>query len=235
MKIIFLDDFEISIYKSHLAKKITISIRPAGLVRVTIPKYVSYLEAERFARQKKEWIISNLQTIRERSNQVVLPQNYSYLTKNHKLVLTPQKKSGVYVRVQNGIISVKYDSTINENSIEIKKSINKGVQVALKKEATEYLPKRLEELSKDFNIIYFGVSIKSMKTRWGSCTGRNKINLNSHLMTLPNHLIDYVLLHELAHVKVKNHSKSFWNLLESICPNSKKYDKELKSFKILGI
>ncbi|KAF0151427.1 MAG: hypothetical protein FD143_1906 [Ignavibacteria bacterium] len=235
MKAFLLDEIEIKIYKSHLSKKLSISIRPNGTIRITIPKYVPYSEAERFALQKKDWIFTNLKKLEERSNQEHLTVTSGYVTKNHKLVLTPHNKSGITVRVHNGIISVKYNELQNRNQAELKGAINEGVQMALKKEALEYLPQRLYELSVKHNLLYNYISIRNMKTRWGSCSFNNKISLNSHLMSLPNHLIDYVLLHELVHTKIKNHSLSFWALLESIFPNSKAYDKELKSRKTLRI
>ena len=59
----------------------------------------------------------------------------------------------------------------------------------------------------------------------------NNINLNIHLMRLPNHLIDYVILHELVHTKIKNHSRDFWNMLDLVTGNAKKLDKELKNYR----
>ena len=71
--------------------------------------------------------------------------------------------------------------------------------------------------------------MRNSKTRWGSCSYENNINLNLHLMRLPNHLIDYVILHELVHTKIKNHSKDFWNLLDVVTGNAKNLDRELKN------
>ena len=74
--------------------------------------------------------------------------------------------------------------------------------------------------------------VKNIKTRWGSCSSLNNINLNLHLMRLPDHLIDYVILHELAHTKEKNHGKSFWNLVDSLVMDLKEMKKELKTYSI---
>ncbi|MEW6653484.1 MAG: SprT family zinc-dependent metalloprotease [Bacteroidota bacterium] len=235
MKIFLLDDFEIKIYKSHLAKKISISIRTNGTIRITIPKYASYLEAERFALQKRDWIFTNLKKFEEHSSQEPFTTASGFITKNHKLVLIPHDQDGAAVRVHNGIISVMYNEQQNNNQAELKDAINKGVQIALKKEALEYLPLRIYELSVKHKLIYNYISIRNMKTRWGSCSSSNKITLNSHLMTLPNHLIDYVLLHELVHTIIKNHSCRFWTSLESVCPNPKILNKELKNYKVLKI
>ena len=235
MKVFLLDEVEIKIYKSTLARKITISIRPHRGVRITIPKYASYSEAERFARHKREWIAANLKKVNEFVNQSERNPTSGFVTKEHQLILEPGAMHGVKVRVQKGAILVKYNTELTQDSKEVRAAVTKGILIALKKEGAEYLPARLSELARKCNLSYNNVAIKNMKSRWGSCTGRNNINLTIHLMRLPDHLIDYVLLHELAHTIVKNHSKKYWELLENICVGSKKMDKELKSHKIMSL
>ena len=90
----------------------------------------------------------------------------------------------------------------------------------------------VEELAKKHNFKFKKVLIRNAKTRWGSCSKDNTINLSPHLMRLPNYLIDYVILHELVHTKIKNHSKEFWQLLGIVSGNAKKLDREVKDFRI---
>ncbi|MDP3580831.1 MAG: SprT family zinc-dependent metalloprotease [Ignavibacteria bacterium] len=235
MKTFLLDDVEIKIYKSSLARKITISIRPHSGARITIPRYVSYLEAERFAHLKRDWIAANLKKLSDYTNGSERNPVSGFVTKKHQLILEPKETSGVKVRVQKGTILVKYNSELEQDSKEVRTAVNKGILLALKKEAVEYMPTRLSELAKKCSLSYNNVAIKNMKSRWGSCSGRNNINLTIHLMRLPFHMVDYVLLHELAHTIVKNHSKRYWETLEKICPGSKQMDKELKSHKIMPL
>ena len=94
------------------------------------------------------------------------------------------------------------------------------------------LQQRIEQLSKQYNFKYNKLFIKNQKTRWGSCSQKNNINLNAKLLNLPKELIDYVILHELVHTKVKNHSNEFWKTLDTYINNSKKYDKELKKYSL---
>jgi hypothetical protein len=70
--------------------------------------------------------------------------------------------------------------------------------------------------------------VKNQKTRWGSCSEKNNINLNANLVLLPDELIDYAILHELVHTRVKKHSKRFWDELDKLVGNAKKLDQKLK-------
>lgn len=85
---------------------------------------------------------------------------------------------------------------------------------ALRRRAKEVLPLRLEMLARSNGLTYSAVKINSSAGRWGSCSGRGSINLSLYLMLLPLHLIDYVLLHELAHTREMNHGPRFWALLD---------------------
>lgn len=102
-----------------------------------------------------------------------------------------------------------------------------------KKEAGKQLIQRLNELSKKYGFTYNKVFIKNQKTRWGSCSEKNNINLNYNLVRLPDELIDYTLLHELVHTRVKNHSKRFWDELDRIAGDAKKLDRQLKDHSLL--
>ncbi|MBN2009540.1 M48 family metallopeptidase [candidate division KSB1 bacterium] len=98
--------------------------------------------------------------------------------------------------------------------------------------AKQALITRLEELARQYGFTYGRVFIRQQRTRWGSCSQQNNINLNIRLMQLPVHLRDYVIIHELVHTRVKNHSKEFWSTLDKFVGNSKALDKELKQYRI---
>jgi len=102
-----------------------------------------------------------------------------------------------------------------------------------KKEAKKQLVQRLHELSKKYGFTYNKVFIKNQKTRWGSCSVKNNINLNYNLVRLPNDLIDYILLHELVHTRIKNHSKRFWDELDRITGDARTLDRQLKDHSLL--
>ena len=91
---------------------------------------------------------------------------------------------------------------------------------------------RLNELALKHKLFFNRVTFRNQTTRWGSCSLKNHISLNLKLIMLPDHLIDYVLLHELVHTKIKNHGPNFWLALDKLTGNAKALDKELKGYRI---
>ena len=92
---------------------------------------------------------------------------------------------------------------------------------------------RLEYFSEKYKMSYNRAAFRRQKTRWGSCSGKNNINLNVNIAFLPEELQDYVLLHELVHTKVKNHSKIFWTELNKYTEGkAKELAKKLKKYNI---
>ena len=111
-------------------------------------------------------------------------------------------------------------------------AIRQAIELAWRKEAKIHLPDRVKVLAAAHKFEYKNVAIKNSKTRWGSCSFDNNINLSLHLMRLPDHLVDYVILHELVHTRVKNHSKDFWHLLDIVSGDARKLDREVKGYGI---
>ena len=88
---------------------------------------------------------------------------------------------------------------------------------------------RLHHLAGEHGFKYNHVTVRNQKTRWGSCSPANNISLNIKLILLPEHLLDYVILHELVHTRVHNHSKKFWAELDRYIKNSKSVSKRLRT------
>ncbi|TVR75006.1 MAG: DUF45 domain-containing protein [Marinilabiliales bacterium] len=95
-----------------------------------------------------------------------------------------------------------------------KRSVSPGAEEDLRLRARACLPGRTAMLAKEHGFTFRRVTVRRSRTRWGSCSAVNNINLSIFLMNLPEHLIDYVILHELVHTVHKNHSGDFWALLD---------------------
>ncbi|MFC1871011.1 M48 family metallopeptidase [Chloroflexota bacterium] len=96
--------------------------------------------------------------------------------------------------------------------------------------AGRYLTGRLNRLARAHGFTFNRVSIRSQKTRWGSCSRNNNISLNVKLVLLPEDLVDYVILHELAHTRIHNHSKGFWEELDRYVGNGKAFASRLRKY-----
>ena len=100
---------------------------------------------------------------------------------------------------------------------------------ALKMRAKEILPQKVAYFAEIMGLKPSGVKISSAKKRFGSCSGKNSLCFSYELMLYPDEAIDYVVVHELAHIKHRNHSSRFYNLIEKYLPDYKKREKILKS------
>jgi predicted metal-dependent hydrolase len=219
--------------KSPRARRISISAKPFHPLRVSLPVFESFSRAERFLEVKERWIHKTLDKIRLLEDQyTVFSEATPFHTNEHELRVERMDIDIPKVNLKDQSIFVQIPKKSDIKSPEIQDMIRLGIQAAWRKEARKYLPVRLNELSRKYQLPYNRVTIKNNKTRWGSCSQNNNINLSLHLMRLPDHLIDYILLHELVHTIHKNHGRRFWNSLEKICPQAKSLDKEMRGYRL---
>jgi predicted metal-dependent hydrolase len=214
---------------SERSRRIRLSVKSDGEVVVSMPPSSRHQDALRFVESKIDWILRQKTKIQNKST-VFAPES-CFKTRFHQLTITKGNTDKVYNRVGNGIIQIFIPERVNHEQPKVQEFIKSTLVDVMRWEAKVYLPKRLKELAEAHGFNYGNVSIKNASTRWGSCSSANNINLNLHLMRVPEHLIDYVLLHELAHTVVKNHGEKFWLLLEQCYPNCKKADKEMNNYR----
>jgi predicted metal-dependent hydrolase len=233
MKVLKIHDLEIKLKKSFKAKNISIKIKPFEGVLVTVPMLVSFKLAEDFVKTKIKWINKNLNKVqKQEQSYTFFSANNSFKTRSHLINITSTELSKNTVQIENTNVKVLISKKLSISSEENQLYIRNIILEIWRKEAKEYLPRRVKALAIDHNFNYQKLTIKNTKSRWGSCSFDNNINLSLHLMRISNELIDYVILHELVHTKVKNHSSKFWETLEKHCPNSKILDKELKKYSL---
>ncbi|MDP3431804.1 MAG: SprT family zinc-dependent metalloprotease [Bacteroidota bacterium] len=211
------------------SRRIRLSVKSDGEIVVSMPPTALYRDAIRFVESKTEWLIKQ-QTKIQAGLTLFAPES-CFKTRFHQLAITKGNTDRVYNRVGNGVIQIFIPEKVNHEQPKVQEFIKKTLIDVMRWEAKIYLPKRLKELADKHGFKYQDVSIKNTKTRWGSCSFTNNINLNLHLMRVPEHLIDYVLLHELTHTVQKNHGEKFWLLLEHCYPNARKADKEMNNFR----
>ncbi len=243
---------KIKLTKYKGAKNIRIKVKEDSRVSVSLPYFVSYDEAFSFLLSKREWIKEQRQQFDTKQRST--PTDLTKLrTRFRELEMIPCEITKATYRLSPTKIKIYYpsndsgslrrsfaapqdDEHANNKSLayndELQATIKTALEAALRREAHSYLPQRLKELAEKHQLKYKGLAIRNTKTRWGSCSHENNINLCIHLMKLPDELIDYVILHELTHTVHKNHSPRFWaKLSELLGQNAKTIDKKLKKYR----
>lgn len=100
-------------------------------------------------------------------------------------------------------------------------------------QARRQIVRRLNQLSRQTGLMYNRVFVRNQKTRWGSCSARHNINLNINMVHLPVELMDYIILHELAHTRITNHGPQFWKLLANYIHHPREHDRALSQYDAL--
>ena len=233
LKKIKIKDIDILFIAKNSSKSIRISINEVKGVKVLVPLFVSFNSAKSFVISKINWIKGNVSKIEQlKSEKMIFKPGLTFNTKlsaiEFKLASTDKIKS----KYKNNSIEILIPKKIIVKSSNCQLDIRNEIEKVLRKDAKIYLPKRVKYFAEKFDFHYKKVTIKNAKTRWGSCSSINNINLNLHLMRLSDKLIDYVILHELVHTKIKNHQKEFWDLLNIVSGDAKGLDRELKKHHI---
>ena len=220
--------------KSRRCKGVSIKLKPFNLIEVLYPANSSIKKAMEFVNSKKKWILSKQEVIKKRENLLtVFDENtqFNFKTNLYKLKIKKHSGSEICIKSQNGIIIVYYPENMPVSNELVQKKIREGITKVLRIEANKILPEKTAQMSSLHGFNYKKITVKNLKTRWGSCSVKNNINFNIHLMRLPDHLIDYVILHELCHTVEKNHGLKFWSLLNKLTDNkAKTLSKEMNSY-----
>jgi len=185
-----------------------------------------------FVQTKTDWILQAQARMAEQEKKyVVFTPETDFSTQKRKLKLSPWKSEKFRKQLTKETLQIFYPHEIDIRSDKAQQIIRDHIISALREEAKEYLPLRTEQLAAEHGFSFYGVTVKNITSRWGSCSAKNNINLNIHLVRLPQHLSDYVILHELTHTVHKNHGPLFWQALDKITNGkAKRLATEIKKF-----
>jgi len=220
---IVVDDKKISYtLRKTRRKTIGISIDMKGEVRVSAPVGVSEKQICEAVQKKAGWIAKKVNEAIEMNSNVVLKEfvsgeKFSYLGKDYTLEVLEKDSGKAEVRMKDDSVFVYITRGYSGESR--KQAVKEALIKWYRQRFSEVVSQRMEKYSLQLQVAPRRVVIKDQKTRWGSCSQKGNINLNWRLIMAPLPVIDYVVVHELCHLKVMNHSKSFWKLVESILPD----------------
>ena len=175
---------------------------------------------------------NHLKMVQKEKSRTIFDFSTKFNTRNHIILIKPTINDDLSIQNIKDKIIISIPETKNILSSASQTYIRNIIVNTWRKEAQQFLPLRINELANQFNLKFHKISVRNTKSRWGSCSYNNNISLSLHLMRIPDKLIDYVILHELTHTIVKNHSNVFWETLEKVCENSKQLDRELKNYNL---
>ena len=210
--------------RNRRSKSIKISVKPDKSVLVSFPYHVSSKSVIEFVKKNEAWIQRQQSKFEIRLN--LFSDGSVFKTKHFIVNFSQGFENKAKKKDENVFITIK-DFSSAESRVFIEKTITEIYRF----EAKNILPSRLKKLAEQFGFSFNNVTVRNNKRNWGSCSSRNNISLNLQMMKMPDKLIDYILLHELVHTEIKNHSPKFWEKLNTVTDNkARALAKEVKQY-----
>ena len=197
------------------ARSLKLQLSPDGQVVVTTPRFVPEFVVKKFVSSNEQWITENLTKIEIKKKELSLHKKDAllYFGESYSIV----KKLDTTTRI--GVTIDDDQKTIFINPVSsTKSSAQKSLQRFLEKTLQHYVLERVDFFSKKMKIEVKNIAFKRQSTRWGSCSSLGNLNFNWQLIHAPYPVIDYVIIHELAHRSHMDHSSAFWKLVETFDP-----------------
>jgi len=224
MPIIHDEEFgKITIRRSARATQVRLRVAPDGTLRASLPLYAPTFLVKRLLKSSRP----ALRDLLSQSQPTTEYVDGMRIGKSHSLVVQ-HDKAALAVTRKGQMILVNLPGQKQLSDPDVVRSIRDVVIAALRVEAKSYLPKRLSFIASKYGFAYQKVRFSHASGRWGSCSSEGTISLNIALMKLPFELIDYVIIHELAHTRHMNHSKEFWELVSEGDPLYLQHRRALK-------
>ena len=198
-------------------KTLSVGIDAFGRITVRAPRRTSDERINAFLKEKEAWILKHTQN--KAGRQALLPSEnlngftFLLLGETHRLILY----NGGKVRYEKPDILLPIGNA--------KERLVKWLKENAKRIFTEACTRRAAEMG----VAFPSVSVTSARTRWGSCSYNNALHFTFRLLYAPKEVIDYVIVHELCHIKEKNHGANFWSLVGKYCPDYKEKRAWLRS------
>ena len=224
-----IEDIEFKIIYSR-RRTIGISVLPDSSVVVRVPYLTSLKTISRIVSEKYKWVLKHRNNYRKSENSPLI-RSYTtgsvHLFRGKESVLKIEKSGKPFVRFNDNTIELRMEKT--DDSTAVKRLLYKGY----KDEALKCFPELLDKVLMEHANQMFkptGLRIRTMKRRWGSCSNKGVITLSTELIKLSGLYIEYVIIHELCHLRHHNHGKQYYRLLSEVFPEWKTVRKELRRY-----
>ncbi len=200
--------FDVKVKKTSVAKKMVLRIDVKNhCANLSVPKYCLRKQALKFLQENEVWIINTLANLPKLSK-FADGDEISVFGKIYKIYHENKHKG---TRFEGDLLKVGGDKVF----------LHRRIKDFLKKEAVDKLAEISIKTAEKIGVKIASVTVKDTKSRWGSCSTKGNINYNWRIVLAPKKVIDYLVCHEVSHLKHPNHSTAFWNMVESLCPSYK--------------
>lgn len=204
--------------RNRRARRYVLRLRPDGTARVTVPRGGSDAEARRFAMRNRHWIERQLGKIQERPQH---PQPWTI---------------GTAILFRGETVSIETGTNGEPDAIrfggEVLKNPGQDLRSEIERRLWELAIKEFPPVAREFaarhGLSVRRISVRNQRSRWGSCSRKGTISLNWRLIQAPVFVRDYLIFHELAHLREMNHSPRFWREVEGFCPDYRSAEQWLR-------
>ena len=207
-------DVPVALVHSRRARRYVLRLRADGLARLTIPRHGSTAEAWQFAQRHSAWLERQLHDFSQRP---IRPTGWfagaEILFRGER---TKIETNANVICLGSETIPIAHAGVIAD--LDLRPAIENHLRALASRE----LPARVMEFTAQHGLAVSRVTIRSQRSRWGSCSTGGVISLNWRLVQTPPFVRDYIILHELMHLRQMNHSARFWNEVERVCPDYRK-------------
>jgi predicted metal-dependent hydrolase len=202
--------------RSRLARLVWLKINATSGLSVTVPFFYSCEELPGFLCCRSGWILRHLEKYQAQervpdTDDTKLPAKFPFLGKYFVLKPNSRGKGFTAESLDPEVLDFNLRSAFGEPS-------RQGLKRWLREQAARTITEKVKTFSSKMGVDYHKVFIRDQRSRWGSCSARKNLSFNWRLIMAPESVIDYVIVHELCHLKEMNHSKTFWKAVNEYCP-----------------
>lgn len=192
----------VTITRHRLARRYVVRVSPEGALRLTVPRGASIAGGLAFASRQADWITREMARQEERRAPLETGSRAWFRGEQVSIVVTPAQAT-----IGPEILPLRSPLT----------DVRAALEARLRRIAADELPARCRELAEAARVQVDRVTIRNQRSRWGACSASRAITLNWRLVQMPASVSDYVIFHELMHIRQPNHSRRFWREVDAVC------------------
>jgi predicted metal-dependent hydrolase len=225
-----------SISRSGNRNTIAMTVHPDGAVPVVAPTDTCRTKIAEVIAKKAEWVLRQQEHFRHQHNgyakQFVSGESFFYLGRQYKIKVRPieaDDRESPQVQLVRGqlFVLIPWTTALDTRATAVCNGLTRWYRA----KARAHIPPVVARFSRRLGLSYTIVQIREMKQRWGSAGANGRLSFNWRIVMAPRRLVEYVVVHELCHLRYPNHSRDFWRLLERTMPD---YERRREKLAIVG-